>query len=181
MKGMIFTEFLEMVEDKFSLAMVDQIITKSELPSGGVYTAVGTYSHTEIVQLVVNLSQETNIPIPDLLYTFGERLFERFAIRYEHFLTCADSSFAFLEQLEKYVHMEVKKLYPEAELPTFECNRTIDGSLQMIYRSHRSMADVARGLMAGCFRYFGEKVEIAQEDLSQGKGTVVKFLLTPTR
>lgn len=49
MKGMIFTEFLEMVEEKFSMEMVDQILSESDLPSGGIYTSVGNYPHTEIV------------------------------------------------------------------------------------------------------------------------------------
>lgn len=179
MKGLIFTEFLEMVEEKFSLSMVDKIISDANLPSGGVYTAVGSYPHTEIVTLVVNLSKESKVPLNDLLYAFGERLFERFSVRYDHFLQGAHSAFEFLEQLENYVHVEVKKLYPEAELPSFETKRQNDGSLQMIYRSSRSMGDVARGLMSGCFQYFGEDVDICQHDISDGTGTMVKFVLTP--
>ena len=45
MKGVIFTEFLEMVESHFSPEMADRIITAARLPSGGAYTAVGTYDH----------------------------------------------------------------------------------------------------------------------------------------
>ena len=41
MKGIIFTEFIEMVEDKFGFEVADNIITNSNLPSGGAYTAVG--------------------------------------------------------------------------------------------------------------------------------------------
>ncbi len=52
MKGMVFTEFLEMVEDRFSPEIADRIITASDLRSGGAYTAVGTYEHSEMIQLV---------------------------------------------------------------------------------------------------------------------------------
>lgn len=38
MKGMVFTEFLDMVETKFSAAMVDDIIEDSQVASGGAYT-----------------------------------------------------------------------------------------------------------------------------------------------
>ena len=41
MKGIVFTEFLEMVEDQ----------------SGGAYTSVGTYDHNEIFRLVNCLSE----------------------------------------------------------------------------------------------------------------------------
>lgn len=178
MKGMIFTEFLEMVEENFSLAMVDKIIEAADLPSGGSYTAVGTYPHGEIVQLVVNLSKETNISVNTLLYSFGQRLFERFAVRYAHFLNHTPSAFAFLEKLESYVHAEVKKLYPEAELPTFECTKVSDTCMVMLYQSHRSMSDVAHGLIEGCFHYFREQVQIERTDLSAGNGTTVRFVLT---
>ena len=179
MKGMIFTEFLEMVEDRFSLVVVDQIIEAADLPSGGSYTAVGTYPHQELIQLVVNLSQETGTSVPLLLQTFGERLFQSFSVKYAHFLTDATSAFAFLEQLQSYVHVEVQKLYPEAELPHFECIRLADGRMKMIYRSHRSLGDVAQGLMVGCFRYFEEDVQIERRDLAEGTGSMEEFILTP--
>ena len=51
MKGIIFTEFLELVEEKFGLGMVDKIISQSELNSGGAYTSVGTYEFSEMLQL----------------------------------------------------------------------------------------------------------------------------------
>ena len=178
MKGMIFTEFLEMVEEQFSLDMVDTIISDANVPNGGAYTAVGTYPHSEMVQLVVSLSSKSAIPVPALLNAFGERLFARFAVRYADLLTTATNSFAFLEQLEAYVHTEVRKLYPEAELPRFECSRLSDGSMQMLYTSKRSMADLAQGLMIGCFRHFREQIELEREDLSTGQGTIVRFVLT---
>ena len=52
MKGIVFTEFLEMVEQRFSPEIADRLIDESDLPSGGIYTAVGTYEHTEIVTYV---------------------------------------------------------------------------------------------------------------------------------
>ena len=52
MKGVVFTEFVEMVEARFGLPMLDRIIEAAQLPSGGAYSAVGTYDHGEMVQLV---------------------------------------------------------------------------------------------------------------------------------
>jgi len=56
MKGVVFTEFLDMVEAKFSADMVDDIIDDAKLASGGAYTAVGTYPHSEMVALGVALA-----------------------------------------------------------------------------------------------------------------------------
>ena len=79
MKGIVFTEFLEMVEQKFSPELVDHIVEEAELPSGGVYTTVGTYNHGEMIKLVTCLSKESGISATDLMRVFGEHLFARFS------------------------------------------------------------------------------------------------------
>ena len=48
MKGLVFVEFVEFVEQEYSLEMVDRIIDNSALASGGAYTSVGVYDHREM-------------------------------------------------------------------------------------------------------------------------------------
>jgi Haem-NO-binding len=177
MKGMIFTQLLEMIEDQFSPELADRIIGACDLPSGGAYTAVGTYDHHEMGQLVTQLSQETGIAVPDLLRSFGKHLFGRFVATYPHFFVGIQSAFGFLESIERYIHVEVRKLYPNAELPSFTCTSQ-PGQLTMVYRSPRAFADLAEGLIRGCTEHFGEHVEIQRDDLSGGQGTCVRFVLT---
>ncbi|WP_439129514.1 heme NO-binding domain-containing protein, partial [Polaribacter sp.] len=75
MKGIVFTEFLDLVEDKFGLEMVDKIISESKLESEGVYTSIGTYSFSEMLQLLTHLSNYTDISIDNLLLVYGEHFF----------------------------------------------------------------------------------------------------------
>src|SRR5690349_11576903 len=112
MKGMVFTEFLEMVEIKFSPEMVDRIIESADLRSDGAYTAVGTYDYGELIQLVTGLSQETGIPLPDLVRSFGVHLFRRFHELFPKYFEGIGSAFDFLSQVQDYIHIEVRKLYP---------------------------------------------------------------------
>ncbi len=108
MLGIVFTEFFEMVEEKFGYEMVDGLIEKSSGTTNGVYTSIGTYPHTEIVEHVVNLHKETQIAIPDLLRTFGQYLHGTFAKNYSGFFDDASNAFDFLESIERYIHVEVK-------------------------------------------------------------------------
>ena len=71
MKGVVFTEFLEMVEQKFGMDMVNDLIENNTLSSGGVYSSVGTYDHGEMVTLVMDLNKRSGIALPDLLKAFG--------------------------------------------------------------------------------------------------------------
>jgi hypothetical protein len=178
MKGVVFTEFLEMVENKFSPEMADRIIEETDLPSGGVYTAVGTYDHREMIQLVSCLSQETGIPSAELVRAFGLHLFGRFHTIFPKYFEDVSSAFDFLQRVDHYIHVEVRKLYPDAELPSFECDTSQSGCLRLTYRSSRPFAALAEGLIRGCVAHYGEAVDIAMEDLSDGAGTAARFLLT---
>ena len=176
MKGIVFTEFLDMVEEKFGYSMVDSLLLTTDLPSDGIYTSVGTYNHTEMVDLVINLSERSGITIPDLLRTFGKFLFKSFTKSYHHFMEKTPDAFSFLESIHNYIHVEVQKLYPDAELPHFDVEKPDDNTLIMTYTSVRKMADLAYGLMQGCTEYYKEDIEISQIPLNQD-GSITKFIL----
>jgi hypothetical protein len=73
--------------------------------------------------------------------------------------------------------VEVRKLYPDAELPQFEVRRFGADCLEMIYRSTRPFADLAAGLIAGCVSHFQEEIAVERHLLTDGtQGT--RFLLT---
>lgn len=180
MKGIVFTEFLEMVDDKFSPETTEQIIANADLPSGGAYTAVGTYDHAEIVQLVGNLSAQTGLEVPDLVRAFGSHLLGRFVEGFPHFFEGVPDGFTFLESVEGYIHGEVRKLYPDATLPKLTCSRPQPDTLVMLYESERGLADVAHGLIEGCLAHFGEDATISREDLSGGTARQVRFEITRT-
>ncbi len=178
MKGIIFTEFLEMVEDKFSPEMADKIIDASKnLSTDGAYTSVGTYHHSELIELVSHLSDETELDIPLLVKTFGTYLFGRFVVLYPDFFEENQNTFGFLDLIENHVHVEVKKLYPDAELPTFETRMVDENQLEMIYQSKRPFAPVAEGLILGCIEHYKENIDLTTEDLSDGENKHVRFSL----
>lgn len=178
MKGVVFTEFMEMVEARFSADMVDDIIDDARLPHGGAYTAVGTYDHREIVELVAALSKRSGLGVGDLLKVFGEHLFGRFVVGYPHFVDGATDAFAFLAGIEDVIHAEVRKLYPDAELPHFDVEHHDDHRLVLLYDSHRHMEDLAEGLIRGCLRHFGVTAQLSRETVGRGAEGRERFTLS---
>lgn len=177
MKGVVFTEFLEMVEDRFSADMVDHIIDDARLPHGGAYTAVGTYPHGEIVAMVVALSQRSGVPAPDLIRVFGQHLFGRFVQAYPDFFLGVKDAFHFLSGIENIIHVEVLKLYPDAELPKFIVEHHDPHRLVLLYQSPRHFEDLAEGLIRGCLVHFGEPIHIEREPSTAG-AHAHRFVLT---
>jgi len=173
MKGIVFTEFLDLVEEKFGYETVDQIITDSNLESKGIYTAVGTYPHSEIVSLLTNLSDKVKIAPEVLLKEFGKYLFDTFLKTYPQFFDQADGAFQFLHSIDKHIHVEVLKLYPDAALPKFESEEK-DGVMTLIYKSERKMSGLAEGLIEKSIIHYKENCTIERKDI-EADGSVVEF------
>ena len=178
MKGIVFTEFLEMVELKFGYEVVDHIIEESKLESNGIYTSVGTYSHNEIVQLLSNLSLKTKINAEDLLKAFGEYLFDTFLKTYPQFFDAEDNAFDFLKSIDNHIHVEVLKLYPDATLPKFDTVEQADGTLHMIYKSERKMGALAEGLIERSIAHYQQPHSVHKEILEED-GSEIKFTIKP--
>ncbi|UDM16336.1 heme NO-binding domain-containing protein [Vogesella sp. XCS3] len=181
MKGVVFTEFLGLVEQKFSADMVDDIIDDADLPHGGAYTAVGTYPFPEMVALIVALSKRTGLAVPVLIHTFGQYLFGRFFVLYPAFINACDSTIELVSHIEQVIHTEVRKLYPDAELPSFEVESHTAQRLSVVYRSPRCLADLAVGLIDGAVAHYGEQghLHLTREALD-AEGTAVRFILEKT-
>ncbi|MDY8134635.1 heme NO-binding domain-containing protein [Aquimarina sp. 2201CG5-10] len=177
MKGIVFTEFLELVEEKFGLAVVDKIIQESSLPSGGAYTAVGTYDFSEMLSLLTHLSDHTNISIDDLLLTYAEHFFKVLADSYPGLIDKYDDPIELLSSIENHIHVEVQKIYPDAELPTFHILEKTSTNLVMIYKSSRSMYNFGLGLMHKTFEHYNSTATILLEKIKED-GTEVKFSIT---
>ncbi len=178
MKGIVFTEFMEMVETRYSMRVADRIVDAARVPSGGAYTAVGTYDPGEMWSLLAELSKATELPIPELLRNFGEFLSDRFAVAYPALFAGAQTTFDLLEGIDHLIHAEVRKLYPDAELPHFEVIERTADRLVLLYESPRHFADLADGLIRGCGRHYGENLTVAQEALSSSSGSRVRFTIT---
>ncbi len=174
MKGIVFTEFLEMVESKFGLETVDNIIESAALPSEGVYTAVGTYDFNEMVGLITNLSAEVGTPVDDLIYAFGLYLFDSLGRAHPEVIQSYNAPLGLLYSIEDHIHVHVKKLYPDAELPTFKILEKTDSSISMVYSSSRGLYRLAHGLMERAFQHFNGSADISFELLKED-GTEVKF------
>ena len=92
--------------------------------------------------------------------------FHSLAKAYPSFVKESTDPLDFLEQVETYIHVEVRKLYPDAELPTFECSRpNSPDQLHMTYYSIRHMEDVCEGLIRGSLEHFGVQATVERQSL----------------
>lgn len=176
MKGIIFTEFIEMAEFEFGMISVQRAIDRCTLTNDGAYTAVGTYDSAELHQLLQSICKTTGCNSVELLRKFGEHVFKKFTRSYYRFFDNVKDPFEFLQRIEDYIHPEVKKLYPDAELPRFESEFISSKQLELRYFSSRHLSEFAYGLIQGCMNHFETEATITITDNSDPSRVV--FLIT---
>lgn len=180
MKGVIFTEFIEMLEIQQSPAFADEVLDSSDLPSGGAYTAVGTYDSAELSMLVRATAERLQLTEREVLRGYGRFVFGRLAVLYPELVAGYAGACAFLERLSWLHYSEVVKLYPDGHFPQFESRILGPDVMTVVYRSHRHLGDFAEGLLQGVLDHFGESMSISRRELADD-GTAVMFTLTRTR
>ena len=167
MKGIIFTEFLELVEDKFGLELLEEVLEMSE--DEGIYTSVGSYDHKDLVRLIINLSKKTDIDAASLQRVFGQSVFKNLLASLPNKASLAHSNTTF--QL-----IQVAQLYPDAEPPEFSFITTTEAQLVFDYKSARCMSHVCLGLIEGCAEYHGESIAVEMTPQNDDQ-SVVRFNL----
>lgn len=176
MKGVVFTEFLDFADSQFGMAIVEESVAASDLPSSGAYTTVGTYDHTELITILKQICSRTGKSASEVLIDFGSHLFGSLVKGDPSLLNGSTDSFSLLERVEGVIHVEVRKLYPDAQLPTFRHERLSSNELHLEYQSSRALGDLAEGLLRGCFIHFGDTVDIQRQPIS-ADGQRVRFHL----
>lgn len=178
MRGIVFTELIELVEAKFGEEVADRLQSLPGLSDSGGYSAVVAYPHGELLALVAELSRITGIPEPALSQAFGEHFFGRLATRFPFAVSGHTDLFAFLSTIDGIIHQEVLKLHPGASLPSVPVQWCDGATLVLDYRSPRPFADVAEGLLRGAARWFGEECEITREPLGDDPQRASRFTIT---
>ncbi len=165
MKGLVFKELISMMEQEFGEEFTEELLDEVELPSGGAYTSVGTYDHSEILALVTKLAEKSGHPGSALVKAFGKHLLKTFHGFHPEYFDRKDS-IEFLKSVDQYIHVEVKKLTPEAELPKIDVVDASNGDIEIFYQSKRPFADLAEGLIEATVEHYKDSYELNVKDRS---------------
>lgn len=159
MKGLVFTTFFGFCEARYGADLLEDVIEGANLPNGGAYTSVGTYPFEEMVALITAAVQATGTAMPAMLEAFGAHCFAIWVTKFPHLFDGKDL-FDVLAGIDGFHETEVRKLYPDAELPSFKVITRDADRLVVDYVSCKPLADLAVGVIRGAAEHLGSPVEI---------------------
>lgn len=160
MKGIVFNLLEEIVSREYGEDTWDRLLETAELD--GAYTSLGSYEDGDLVALVQAASAALGLPPDAIVRWFGSEALPLLADSYPQFFEPHSSTRSFLLTLNDIIHPEVRKVYPGADVPTFDFHPTSNGVLIMGYSSPRKLCAFAEGLIVGTAAHFGETVTIEQ-------------------
>jgi hypothetical protein len=157
MKGIVFNLLEEVVIRNYGDDTWDELLTRTGLD--GAYTSLGSYPDEHVGELVGAASGMLGLTAGEVLRWFGQEAMPLLAARYPVFFSSQTSTRPFLLSVNGIIHPEVRKIYPGADVPTFEFRDGLDGRLMMAYRSPRRLCALAQGFAEGAAAHYGERLE----------------------
>lgn len=178
MKGIIFTELLAMADEVVGEDRADRVISGCPLSGSGAFSAVGNYPSSDLISLVKGFSTETGLSVSDLQKAFGHWMLKHFSTNYPQFFSVKNNAFELLASVEEEIHVEVRKLHQDVDLPTFISEFPAPDVMVLTYQSRRGLIDFCEGLIEATLAHYGETASIGREVSDESDLTIARFTIS---
>jgi hypothetical protein len=161
MHGVIFGQLKKYVEARLGTQAWPALLQRADLGTK-LYLAVETYADEEAVRLVVAASAMTGKSAALLLEDFGEFMVPDLMSVYGNLARPGWKTLEFLENTEKTIHRVVRLRTPKSAPPEIHSVRSAAHEVTITYASQRRMCALARGLIFGVARHYGEDIDVSE-------------------
>lgn len=177
MKGIVFNLFEEFITEKFGEGKYEEILSGCNLKTKEPFVGPGSYPDEDLLEIVGKTVQATGIPLPDALGSFGRFCFPKLAERFPAFVTPYNHPKPFLKTVDSVIHIEVRKLYRDAEPPSFTFEEPSPDTLIMRYHSKRKLCLFMEGMIEGVAEYYKSPIKQRQKRCMLEGGSDCEFEL----
>ena len=178
MQGSIYTTFSDMIIEKMGMEQWNELLEKTNPPSKGVYTSGQQYEDSELINMVIELSNKTGIEVEKLVEAFGQYLFDSLYKTSPVDISKINDLREFLLSIDQVIHVEVKRLHPNAYLPKFDYEDGENGELIMYYTSKRKLCHASIGLIFGAAKKFNQTITIGHPECMHDGAERCKLVVT---
>lgn len=172
MKGVLFNVVEDVVTEALSADAWDDVLDAAGVD--GSYTSLGTYPDGDLFAIVQSTADLAGLSVDETLRLAGRLGFKHLVGRNPSLVEGYADWQQLVSALDDIIHPEVRKIYPDAEVPGFATMPTDDEALHVTYTSRRGLCALAEGLIEGAGAWFGRQVTVEQTDcVHRGAGACV--------
>lgn len=136
------------------MSRAQEVLESAALPSRGVYAATGDYSHEELFQLAARYMEKAKLGEDDVMYGLAQGVIAYFHEKHPHIFTGYADFSTFLRAINSFIHPEVYRIHPGAELPVFNTLHEASGRSILLYQSPRRMPGFAKAMIMASAREY---------------------------
>jgi hypothetical protein len=133
-----------------------------------MFLPISTYPDADAVAIVTAASKLTNIPAERILEDFGEFIAPDLISMYQSLIEAHWRTVELLLHTEEVIHRVVRINNPGAQPPKLRFEQLGPGELKLYYDSPRRMAAVAKGIITGVAKHYGQTVLIREQRQTDG-------------
>jgi len=175
MKGIIFNLLEEFITENWGEEKYEEILKGCPIKTKEPFVGPGTYPDADLIAIVTKTVEKLGVPLPEALRTFGRFCFPKLSERHPQFVKPYRHPKAFLKTVENIIHVEVRKLYKDAETPHFSYKDPASNRLIIEYESKRKLCHFMEGLIEGVAVYFQSPIQYQQTRCALKEGKVCEF------
>ena len=162
MHGLIFLQLQRFAQKQGGITAWERLLREAQLPSK-CYSPARTYPDEEMLALVGAASRLLNIPAGAVLEAFGEFVAPELIRLSGRLIEPEWKTLDLIENTERLIHTAVHVGNPGAQPPVLNCVRSTTDELQIVYSSDRQLCSIAKGIVKGVARHYGETVHITDD------------------
>jgi len=166
LKGIIFNLLEDFIVEGWGAAKFERIFEQCPVQAQVPYVGPGTYPDAHLLAIVDRATAELGIETSVALRGFGRFAFPRLAERFSVFVREFQHPKPFLKTVHGIIHLEVQKVYANAEPPLITFQDPAPDRLVMHYTSRRKLCALFAGLVEGTGDYFKVPLTLAQTECS---------------
>lgn len=183
MKGAIFNIFETFIADNFGDATYECIYAAAlpKMQTKCPFVGPGSYPDADFMALVQHTVDELNISVEDATKAFGNFAFSKLADSAPDFVKPYNHPKPFLKTIDSVIHVEVRKMYPDAMLPKFWYQDTGADTLTLCYQSPRKLYYFVDGMIHAVCDHFQVETSLSWAIKDEGNGEFAEYHITFSR
>ncbi len=162
MKGIIFVLLEDFLVERLGAKDYEAMIAACGLKTRDPFQVHQTYPDDDLFKILLNAADRLSLGLSDVLRHFGEFCFPCLVRRYPVFVQPYDHPKPFIQSVQRIIHVEVRKLYPDAETPIFRYQDPAPDRLIIEYESKRRLCHFMEGIIKGVETHFRCPIRVRQ-------------------
>jgi predicted hydrocarbon binding protein len=161
LNGIIFIEIGKFAQSRLGPQAWLEAVRAAGIPSR-IYYRVADYPDEEALALLSALSAALQEPVQAVLESLGEFIVPDLLKMSRYWIKPQWRTLDLIEHTEQTIHETLRQEGSQTDPPRLRCRRTGPQEVVVTYDSPRRMCSLAKGIIAGVARHYGETITITE-------------------